>query len=60
MHTVQVLDDALKSKTYLVGEKVTLADIITICALFNAMTKVCDSSFLAPFPNLVRYGHISL
>ena len=60
MYIPQVLDLALKSKTYLVGEGVTLADIITICALFNIMTKTCESSFLAPFPNLIRYGFISM
>lgn len=50
-----LLNTHLESKTFLVGERVSLADIIMVCTIFDAFTRTCESAFLAPFPHLVRY-----
>ena len=38
---LKVLDSYLLEHTFLVGEKVTLADIIAACNLYLGFTKVC-------------------
>eukprot|EP01023_Acetabularia_acetabulum_P059127 TRINITY_DN7093_c0_g1_i1.p1 TRINITY_DN7093_c0_g1~~TRINITY_DN7093_c0_g1_i1.p1 ORF type:complete len:385 (-),score=81.18 TRINITY_DN7093_c0_g1_i1:126-1280(-) len=49
------LNTYLLEKTFLVGDKITLADIILSCNLYHGFTKVFDSSFRQPFPNVERY-----
>lgn len=49
------LNDYLLTKTYLVGEKITLADITVASALLYPMKLVCDKAYLKPFGNVVRW-----
>ena len=50
-----ILDAHLLDKTYLVGHKITLADITIVSALVYPFKFVADASFRAPFPNVVRW-----
>jgi len=49
------LDAHLLTRTYLVNDQITLADITIISALIYPMKLVCDKNFLKPFSNLVRW-----
>lgn len=49
------LNTHLATKTYLVGEQITLADIAVASALVYPMKLVCDKAFLKPFGNVVRW-----
>ncbi|KAK9796239.1 hypothetical protein WJX73_009454 [Symbiochloris irregularis] len=49
------LEAHLKSHTFLVGQRVTLADIVACCSIFNGITKLTDDTFLKPFPGLKRW-----
>jgi len=50
-----VLDAYLKTRTYLVGDAVTLADIIVFANLWLGYTKMFDPEFRKPFPNVLRF-----
>jgi len=50
-----VLDAHLLDKTYLVGNKVTLADIVVVSALVYPFKFVCDPAFRAPYVNVIRW-----
>mmetsp|Transcript_28942 Transcript_28942/g.48841 ORF Transcript_28942/g.48841 Transcript_28942/m.48841 type:complete len:448 (-) Transcript_28942:119-1462(-) len=52
---LQVLDNHLSDKTYLVGHKITLADITVISTLVYPFKFVADADFRAPFPNVMRW-----
>lgn len=52
---LQVLESHLADKTYLVGHRVTLADIAIVSALFYPFKFVADAAFRAPFPNVMRW-----
>ncbi|KAI7873074.1 uncharacterized protein EV154DRAFT_103788 [Mucor mucedo] len=49
------LNTILKSKTYLVGEAVTFADIAVVTALALGFKTVFDKAFRAEFKNVTRY-----
>ncbi|KAG0602028.1 hypothetical protein M758_11G156000 [Ceratodon purpureus] len=49
------LNTYLASHTYLVGESVTLADIIMICNLVNPFHVALTKEFTAEFPHVERY-----
>lgn len=49
------LNETLKTRTYLVGERLTLADICVACDLFLAYKHVADEAFRKPFGNLNRW-----
>lgn len=49
------LDKILLHKTYLVGERLTLADIFVVTALGNVFTGLVDKSAREKIPNVVRY-----
>jgi elongation factor 1-gamma len=53
--TFSVLDKVLESRTFLVGNSVTLADIVMACNLFQGMKNLFDAKFRAAFPSLCRY-----
>ena len=55
MRRLNVLNTELLNKTYLVGERVTLADIFLATALVNAFTGQIDASLREKIPNVVRY-----
>lgn len=54
-NALKTLNDYLTTRTYLVGEKITLADIVVISALVYPMKLVADKAFLKPYGNVVRY-----
>jgi elongation factor 1-gamma len=49
------LNDQLKTRTYLVGERVTLADISLAIDLLLAYQHVADDKFRHPYTNLNRW-----
>jgi len=54
-NSLAVLEQHLLYRTYLVGHKVTLADIVVASALVYPFKLVCTSEYLAPFPCVVRW-----
>ncbi|XP_056639035.1 elongation factor 1-gamma [Diorhabda sublineata] len=50
-----ILNSHLLTRTYLVGERITLADIVIACNLLNAYKYVLDPSFRKPFVALNRW-----
>ncbi|EGF79252.1 hypothetical protein BATDEDRAFT_37118 [Batrachochytrium dendrobatidis JAM81] len=49
------LDKHLLTRTFFVGERVTLADIVLVCSLYSFYKMVLEPSFRAPFKNLNRW-----
>jgi len=52
---LETLNTYLLTKTYLVGDQITLADITVASALVYPMKLVCDKAYLKPFGNVVRW-----
>merc|ERR1739838_374228 len=52
---LQTLNDHLLTRTFLVGERLTLADIAVACTLLNLYKQVLDPSFRKPFLNVTRW-----
>ena len=52
---LEVLERHLEDKTYLVGHRVTLADVTVVSALVYPFKFVADPEFRAPFPNVMRW-----
>jgi elongation factor 1-gamma len=52
---LKTLNDHLLTRTFLVGERVTLADIAVACTLVNLYKQVLDPSFRKPFLNVTRW-----
>ncbi|NXJ58824.1 EF1G factor, partial [Spizaetus tyrannus] len=50
-----VLDSHLRTQTFLVGERVSLADITVVCALLWLYKQVLEPSFRQPFVNVNRW-----
>ena len=50
-----ILNNWLAEHTFLVGERITLADIIMVCQLFYPMKFIMDAKYRAPFPSLMRW-----
>lgn len=53
--TLAALNSRLVHKTFLVGERLTLADIVVFATLLSAYEKVLDPSFRAPFGSVNRW-----
>ncbi|KAK8844694.1 hypothetical protein IAR55_006543 [Kwoniella newhampshirensis] len=51
---VAVLDQILLNSTFLVGERITLADIFIVTSLLNIFYSWYDASLRAKYPNVVR------
>jgi len=49
------LDGILLKKTFLVGESITLADIVMVCALYRLFTMILDPQARGSFINLTRW-----
>jgi elongation factor 1-gamma len=49
------LETHLATRTYLVGNKVTLADITVVSALVYPFKFVADAKYRGPFPNVMRW-----
>eukprot|EP00731_Ephydatia_muelleri_P035644 Em0144g14a len=50
-----VLNNALATRTFLVGERVTLADISVVCDLLLPYKQVFDAEFRAPFGHMAQF-----
>ncbi|XP_060711454.1 elongation factor 1-gamma [Hemiscyllium ocellatum] len=50
-----ILNEYLKTRTFLVGERVTLADITVVCSLLWLYKQVLDPSFRQPYTNMNRW-----
>jgi len=50
-----ILNDYLLTKTYLVNDQITLADIVVASTLIYPFKLVCDKTFLKPFGNVTRW-----
>jgi glutathione S-transferase len=50
-----ILNNHLLCNTYMVGHKMSLADISIACALFDGMKNVLNEEIRAPFVNLMRW-----
>ncbi|XP_053678769.1 elongation factor 1-gamma [Anopheles nili] len=53
--TLTVLNNRLLKQTFLVGERITLADIVVFATLLHAYEFVLDPSFRAPFGSVTRW-----
>jgi len=49
------LNKHLLSKTFLVGERISLADIAVACTMLNLFKYVLDPAFRKPYQNVVRW-----
>ena len=49
------LDAVLASRTFLVGDAVTLADVVGACNLWLGFTKLFDAAYRASIPNVTRW-----
>jgi len=57
---LDVLNKVLLKRTFLVGERMTLADIGVACMLALVFQHVADPKFRKPYPNVVRwFGTVS-
>jgi elongation factor 1-gamma len=52
---LQILQEYLMDKTYLVNDQITLADIVLAATLLYPFKLVCDKAFLKPYGNVVRW-----
>ncbi|KAI3631252.1 hypothetical protein MIR68_010742 [Amoeboaphelidium protococcarum] len=52
---LKVLDVELSTRTFLVGERVSLADIVVCCLLLRGYQKYFDESFRSSIPNVTRW-----
>eukprot|EP01028_Stygiella_incarcerata_P011799 TRINITY_DN687_c0_g1_i1.p1 TRINITY_DN687_c0_g1~~TRINITY_DN687_c0_g1_i1.p1 ORF type:complete len:281 (+),score=85.54 TRINITY_DN687_c0_g1_i1:113-955(+) len=50
-----VLEEYLLTRTYLVGDRVTLADIALTCILHTLFGNLLDDTFREPYPNVMRH-----
>lgn len=55
LKSLQYLNNFLLTKTYLVGERISLADIVVFTSLLPAYISVLDLSVRKSFPNLNRW-----
>merc|ERR1712244_176424 len=49
------LNDHLLTRTFLVGERISLADIAVACTMLNLFKYVLDPAFRKPYQNVVRW-----
>jgi elongation factor 1-gamma len=54
-HILQLLNDYLRTRTYLVGERITLADIAVACDLLLLFQWIIEPSLREPYPNVTRW-----
>merc|ERR1712061_171866 len=52
---LKLLNDHLLTKTFLVGERISLADIALACVMLSLYKQVLDPSFRKPFANVTRW-----
>jgi len=54
-HILQLLDNYLHTRTYLVGERITLADITIACDLLLLFQWIIEPSIRETYPNVTRW-----
>jgi len=54
-HILQLLDNYLRTRTYLVGERITLADITIACDLLLLFQWIIEPSIRETYPNVTRW-----
>jgi len=54
-NVLTILNDHLASRTFLVGERISLADIVVSSSLLHLFTTVLDPGFRKAFVNVVRW-----
>lgn len=54
-HALAILDDYLRTRTYLVGEHITLADISVYCALLLGFKHCSDAEYDKKYVNVYRW-----
>jgi len=54
-NALSVLNEHLMDKTYMVGDRITLADICLASTLLYPLKLVCDKAFLKPYGNVIRW-----
>merc|ERR1712201_67345 len=52
---LKTLNDHLLTRTFLVGERLSLADIAVACTMLSLYTQVLDAEFRKPFVNVTRW-----
>lgn len=52
---LEALNSELLTKTFLVGERISMADIALACHLVEAYKKLFDEAYRASFPNVTRW-----
>merc|ERR1712227_494058 len=52
---LKTLNDHLLTRTFLVGERLSLADIAVACTMLSLYTQVLDPEFRKPFVNVTRW-----
>jgi len=52
---MSALNDHLLNHTYLVGERITLADVVVACTMLSLYQNVLDPGFRKPFGNVNRW-----
>ena len=52
---LKLLNDHLLTKTFLVGERISLADIACACVMLSLYKQVLDPAFRKPFGNVTRW-----
>ncbi|TFK48182.1 elongation factor 1-gamma [Heliocybe sulcata] len=55
VRSLETLEKHLATRTYLVGERITLADITLASAMLRAVTVAVDASVRAKIPNVIRH-----
>jgi len=54
-HILHLLNDYLRTRTYLVGERITLADIAVGCDLLLLFQWIIEPSLREPYPHVTRW-----
>jgi len=54
-HILQLLNNYLRTRTYLVGERITLADIAVACDLLLLFQWIIEPSLREPYPTVTRW-----
>ncbi|XP_069738657.1 valine--tRNA ligase-like [Phaenicophaeus curvirostris] len=52
---LRALDSKLQGRRFLVGARVTLADVSVACALLPPLRRILDAAARAPYPNVTRW-----
>jgi elongation factor 1-gamma len=52
---LSILDGILLTRTFLVGERITLADVAVFATLIEVVKKLLDKESRAPYTNLIRW-----